>query len=711
MTRRPSVFSAPLRRAFPTFATAGALLGAALAASTPAAAQSDAARLDALQDRVEALSAEAQRVEDINAITRIIRAYGYYIDKGFWGEAADLFADDGTLEVGVDGVYAGKDRVHQAIVRYNRGFEGTGPGLPFGQYNHHMQLQPVVTVSEDGITAHARSREWALLGQYEEFAAWKTATKEQVFTKQDGVWKIASMRVYTEFEAPYQGGWAALEPKDSADGWVSQVAMDFPPDSPPTATYEPFPNVYVPPFHYDADEIGQVATLEADTAGGGEIGALEQAADAVALRIARAASEREIENLQGAYGYYFDKGMWTAAASLFAENGTYEFGQSGVYVGRDRVKDGLGLMGPEGLEQGQLNNFPMLQPVVTVAADNKTARARWRSDVQISNAGKGEWGGGLYDMEYVNEGGTWKIAKLHYYVVMRGGYEQGWARDPIPMDPPSETNPPDQPPTLVYESLPKAIFVPYHYEHPVRDGVPILDIDVPTGQGGELGEIADEVADLARRGTHLLDTSAVERVQRAYGYYVDQAQWNDVADLWTENGTLEIGGRGVFLGRERVREYMITAFGEPGRADGLLIDHQQFQVLATVNPDGRTAEARATAFVMSTGGWGDCYYENDYVKEDGIWKMKVLHGPFNMYSGYAIGWVDDVILNTYPEKFPPPPDLPPSVVYLAYPSYYAEPFHYPNPVTGEWAPKPDPSAGGAAFGKMSAAERAAFDVE
>src|SRR5690606_7536576 len=128
---------------------------------------------------------------------------------------------------------------------------------------------------------------------------------------------------------------------------------------------------------------------------------------------------------------------------------------------------------------------------------------------------------------------------------------------------------------------------------------------------------------LARRATHLVDTTAVERLQRAYGYYVDQAQWHDVADLWTENGTLEIGGRGVFLGRERVREYMVTAFGEPGRADGLLIDHQQFQVLATVNPDGRTAEARATAFVMSTSGWGDCYYENDYVKEDGIWKMKV----------------------------------------------------------------------------------------
>ncbi len=684
-------------RAFRIAAAAAALT----AIAAPALAQSDAARIDALGARVERLGAEAQRVEDINDIARIVRAYGYYLDKGFWAEAAGLFAEDGALEVGVDGVYRGRDRIHEAIAGYNRGIAGAEPGLPFGQFNHHMQLQPVVTIAPDGMTAKARSREWALLGQYEDFAAWSTAVMETDFRKENGVWKIAYRRIFTEFEAPYQGGWASLTPKRPSD-WQSDVGERFPPDEPPTEMYAPFPDVFVPPFHYEPGEIGRTAVLQtASSDAGGEIGALEAAADQVAARIAIAASERAIENLQGAYGYYVDKGMWTEAASLFSADGTYEFGQSGVYVGRDRVKDGLSLMGPEGLEQGQLNNYPMLQPIVTVAPDNRTARARWRSDVQLSRGGEGRWGGGLYDMEYVNEGGVWRISKLHYYVVMWGDYDEGWTRKPIPMDPPSAENPPDRPPTLEYESLPKAIFVPYHYDHPVREGTPIHDIAVPQAEGA-LGEIAERLTALEDRATHLVDVTAVERLQRAYGYYVDQAQWHDVADLWTEDGTLEIGGRGVFLGRERVREYMLKAFGDPGRGDGLLIDHQQFQVLATVNPDGRTAEARATAFVMSSGGWGDCYYENDYVKEDGIWKMKVLHGPFNMYSGYAIGWVDDVILNTYPEKFPPPPDLPPSVVYLAYPSYYAEPFHYPNPVTGEMAPPPHPAAGGEAFFRIAA---------
>ena len=37
----------------------------------------------------------------------------------------------------------------------------------------------------------------------------------------------------------------------------------------------------------------------------------------------------------------------------------------------------------------------------------------------------------------------------------------------------------------------------------------------------------------------------------------------------------------------------------------------------------------------------------------------------------------------YEGRNPPPPDLPPTTIYLTYPAYYIVPFHYPNPVTGK----------------------------
>ena len=61
---------------------------------------------------------------------------------------------------------------------------------------------------------------------------------------------------------------------------------------------------------------------------------------------------------------------------------------------------------------------------------------------------------------------------------------------------------------------------------------------------------------LGKRITRLQDMTEVEIVQHAYGYYVDKAQWRSVSELFADDATLEIGGKGVFLGKERVFQYM-----------------------------------------------------------------------------------------------------------------------------------------------------------
>jgi hypothetical protein len=216
-------------------------------------------------------------------------------------------------------------------------------------------------------------------------------------------------------------------------------------------------------------------------------------------------------------------------------------------------------------------------------------------------------------------------------------------------------------------------------------------------EANELDDVRASLAAVTNRIERLQDFSEVEKLPRYYSYYVDKAQWRSVADLFAEDGILEIGGRGLFVGRERAFEYLRVGLGPIGPRDGIVIDHQNFDPLTTIHEDGKTAEVRAIAFVMGLTGWGHNYYENDYVKEDGVWKISFLHGPFNMYSSYTQGWVDKTTVNTWPAKFAPPPDLPPSVMYLTYPNYYVEPFHYPNPVTGKPMPKPDPRAGAMAY--------------
>ncbi len=430
-------------------------------------AHDDATRLAALKSRVQAMAQETTYVEAITKIQRLGRAFGYYTDKGYFGEAADLFTDDATFQWGVDGLYQGKAHIRELLTRHGGGSMTDGPGLPFGRLNLRMQLQPVVTVAVDGSSAHARWREWGLLGEYKKSATWGDAIIEDDYVKQNEVWKIAARRYYLNFEAPYQGGWAALRPV-SGD-WRSPVAKDFAPDAPAPQQYQPFPAVFVPPYDYAGTQraIQSRPPFDAPKRPDDALGRLEALADAKELQLARTHSVRAIENLQAMYGYYIDKGQWQKAASLFSRNATYEFGQSGVYIGTAHIERALSLMGPPGLEPGQLNNYVMVQPIINVADDNRTAKARWRSDVQLARGGQGRWGGGLYENEYVNDKGTWKFSKLHYYVTFWGDYDKGWAAKPYPMDPPSSMTAPDQPPTLVYQSFPKLQIVPFHYNNPV----------------------------------------------------------------------------------------------------------------------------------------------------------------------------------------------------------------------------------------------------
>lgn len=188
--------------------------------------------------------------------------------------------------------------------------------------------------------------------------------------------------------------------------------------------------------------------------------------------------------------------------------------------------------------------------------------------------------------------------------------------------------------------------------------------------------------ELDARITRLEDMNQVEKVQRAYGYFVDKGQWTQLSELFADDATLEIGGKGLFLGKKRVLEYMQTAFGPDGPHEGLLVNHMQFQPIVDISPDGKTAWVRSRAFVMSNGGWGLPLYEDEFIKEDGVWKFSRESGPFTMYTSWK-GWGHDALNNTWPDKFDPPPDLPPTTVYLTYPAYWIIPYHYPNPVTGE----------------------------
>ncbi len=205
-----------------------------------------------------------------------------------------------------------------------------------------------------------------------------------------------------------------------------------------------------------------------------------------------------------------------------------------------------------------------------------------------------------------------------------------------------------------------------------------------SGDSTRLAELEAEVATLRARADRATDYIDILNLQSIYGYYVDKSQWDQAADLFADNATLEIAGRGLFKGQDRIREYL----HELGPLEyGKLFNHTQLQPVVHVADDGTSARARWRSFMMvghlgKEARWGDAVYENEYVKEDGTWKISKLHSYITFYVEYDRGWNKGAVeLPKHLETLEPDEEA--TVKYGAFPEVFIPPYHYKNPVSGK----------------------------
>ena len=202
--------------------------------------------------------------------------------------------------------------------------------------------------------------------------------------------------------------------------------------------------------------------------------------------------------------------------------------------------------------------------------------------------------------------------------------------------------------------------------------------------GAQLKKLQAQVDELERRVGRAEDFVALSNLEDAYGYYVDKCQWDQAADLFAKEGRIEIAGRGVYIGQDRVRAYLHHL---PEFKYGQVFNHMQLQPVITIGPGGKSAKARWRAVIQAgvlhkSAQWGEGTYENEYVKEDGVWKIKSLHFFVTYYTDYDKGW--DKGGNAPPAPIQGfTPDQPSSVDYKTFPDVFIPPYHYKNPVTGK----------------------------
>jgi len=198
--------------------------------------------------------------------------------------------------------------------------------------------------------------------------------------------------------------------------------------------------------------------------------------------------------------------------------------------------------------------------------------------------------------------------------------------------------------------------------------------------------------DIVARIQRVEDTMQIDRLQKIYGYYLDNGKFQEVIDLFSDDtDSIEVGDRGVFRGKNGVRRFFWEYLGRGGkpREAGDMAFHMQHQGVVDVAADGKSARGRWYCTMIQArpvepdgpirSVLGHGVYENDFVKEEGIWKYKKLFFALHYRSPIAEGWAETPMIaaGQAPEYDAEP------TAYHPYPNIELVPFHWKHPVTGK----------------------------
>ena len=193
------------------------------------------------------------------------------------------------------------------------------------------------------------------------------------------------------------------------------------------------------------------------------------------------------------------------------------------------------------------------------------------------------------------------------------------------------------------------------------------------------------------------DIESIKKLQHAYCFYLEHWQEEEIISLWSHSPevSVELNETGLYKGWEAVKKSFsfpihYTGYnGEKTAPPEFLHLIMPLAGIVDVEPDGKNAKARWYSLfhgALYRGGKlraivGAGIWENEYVKEDGIWKFKKLFFNNIFSSPYEDGWVNTPYIPNPPNQDRPAPG--PNTHFATYPSGYIFPYHYKNPVTGK----------------------------
>jgi hypothetical protein len=582
------------------------------------------------QARVDRLALEVERAQSVRAVKALQHSYAQFAQFGLWLDMASLFAEGAELVNGDKSIQG-----RAAIGDYFLKTLGHGKqGLQAGEFRAQLAFRPLVNISADGQKAKGRWWEFSMFGRTGISAEWAAGIYENEYMKEQGVWKISCLRYFPMFAGPYETGWR------NVDADLKIVPYHF------TAEEAGMPVLEIPP--------GTVIPTSKEKAAA-RLTVLDQ-------QISAMNDEDSIRNLQNAYGYYVDRKMWDDVTDLFAADGALEIANIGIYDGVKSIRRAFERNGPAGLSHGQLHDHLQLDMTVSIEPGGTEARARGLEFGMLGEAGKGEafMSLSVFENRYLKQNGIWRILEMRIFPVRKTEYRLGWAKSVVGEPMPAREFAPDRAipasdvmaegaiPVFITPNMATGAAVRYPANARIVAKNRLLSTQAavrapkPSISPDEMGARIEEAE---RKLAVSKAYDGTENVSSAYGDYLDDLDFGELAKIFALKGVKEIPFTGFYVGRESIARRETSSVQSSPKARTSLTLHLRTQPVILVANDGRSSSIRTRLFQPASSrnqalGFSGGMYHDQAILENGSWKLWSVAIDEHYFSSpnYQGGW-------------------------------------------------------------------------
>ena len=223
------------------------------------------ARLKELEKKVESL----QRLQDIEAIKKLQKAYGYYLINWMHEELIDCFSNSPETElVWPQGTFKGADGPRRFFANINKRNDP--------EFMHQMmQISGIIDIEPTG--DYAKGRWWGFGAMAIPAGSMETEGGEGVnqsigcgiyemeYIREEGAWKILKIKWVPVYNGTLEEGWVKRERRAKSTP-VPINSRSFPeswrPDEGPDPIDYAYPSGYILPFHYAHPVTGKKTSEE-----------------------------------------------------------------------------------------------------------------------------------------------------------------------------------------------------------------------------------------------------------------------------------------------------------------------------------------------------------------------------------------------------------------------------------------------------------------